>query len=422
MKNKNNVKDTVNEFMIDILGCMVPGVIFLMSIIISIIIPVIMIHIWYHEKISKEDITMPNFNEWSWLVLFFTFLILAYAIGNLFYRLDIKEVDRISFRHQRKKHYKELKKQIFILEKSDFCDEYRNLLSYHLSEEDRKCVNNKNIKELESLLFCENVVRKYNNDDDRKMELLNHLACKLLDNNKNNSLINGALCDGLVMKDLRSRMKNFIYDIYFPKRLKFLQKFIMKLGIIQIKVEDTEWLAHRLYAMFSLRSEIACDDEDGCQFPYEYYDTYLIKRKEEYLMQYATWCINKDTRSKNALNKLKLEISDIAPKNQSIIIRNEAHIRMSSSTFFVAKYMRYIITGVLGILIVIPLILYKTGILHIDFRNPKYIIGAILLLMFPIFVLICNIFIRRLIIKFLHYQRLREIFFVLQIYYALKNT
>jgi hypothetical protein len=28
MKNKNNVKDTVNEFMIDILGSMVPGVIF----------------------------------------------------------------------------------------------------------------------------------------------------------------------------------------------------------------------------------------------------------------------------------------------------------------------------------------------------------------------------------------------------------
>jgi hypothetical protein len=413
MKN-NNVKDTVNEFMIDILGSLVPGVIFLISVIISVIIPVIIIYSGTDsQSVDNTNTTgvmlYPYLQGWFWLVLFFTFLILAYAVGNLFFRLDIKVVDRASFKYQRKKYYKELKK-VFALKDKDFCSEYRNTLFFHLHEEDRIDIITKKTEQWEELYQNEPQDKPQNEPQNESQNepkvtnkmLLNYIASQIY-TNRNKPLNTYS----------KENYDNIINEVR-PKIFDFMGK--PKLSKKKKKIQDDK-LASGLFFLFALRSEIACDSEENCQFPYEHYNTYLIKRGEEDLIQYAKWCTSKDTRTKNALNKLKLEISNKAPKNQSIIIRNEAHIRMASSSFFATRYM-IILTPALAIILLSLGIYYGFNKTDFDINTRSIWLSFIL----QVVVLAFNWFLHSQIIRFLHYQRLREIFFVLQIYSGLKKS
>ncbi|MCD8173344.1 MAG: hypothetical protein LUD76_07800 [Alistipes sp.] len=109
---KTSVK-VINDFLIDIIGSVVPGIIFLFSVIVSVAIPAVMLYFSYPllpepdtQYATKVELLISNtFQGWFWLVVFFTFLILAYAIGNIFYRRDIKEMDRASFVYAKKKHF-----------------------------------------------------------------------------------------------------------------------------------------------------------------------------------------------------------------------------------------------------------------------------------------------------------------------------
>ncbi|MDR1169631.1 MAG: hypothetical protein LBK97_02205, partial [Prevotellaceae bacterium] len=108
--SSDNTKDSIkaiNEFLIDIIGALVPGIIFLFSTIVSLIFPLLMLIYNQIPKstsapVEKIDLFIVSISHgWFWLVIFFTFLILAYAIGNIFYRLDIKKIDRKSFRYEK---------------------------------------------------------------------------------------------------------------------------------------------------------------------------------------------------------------------------------------------------------------------------------------------------------------------------------
>ncbi|MCD8173343.1 MAG: hypothetical protein LUD76_07795 [Alistipes sp.] len=86
---------------------------------------------------------------------------------------------------------------------------------------------------------------------------------------------------------------------------------------------------------FYLRSEFACDTEECCQFPYMYYGKYLCRREAYHLVKHVSWT-DETARSKNALNKLKMRVQLASKDEYSILVKNEAHVRMASSSRFVA--------------------------------------------------------------------------------------
>jgi len=420
-QHADNIK-TINEFLIDLIGVLVPGSIFLFSTIISIIIPIIMI---YYRNMTlqiaatsttldvhyatKWDLLASNvFNGWFWLVVFFLFLILSYALGNIFYRLDIKDVDKLSFKWQRKTLYKN-KIRPFI-DKNKWCrfkkikddrlegfiKEYFELLFYHWKEH-RKYLG----------IEKQNWMKQYEKFKGEKKEIiriLNAIAFLLYDKNYSDAL---NLVKKMVSNKSLSTVPTKKENLIIAK--KFLSRFIKPEN-----EKNSEFLAIGWYFLFYLRSEVACDNEEDCQFPYEHYDTYLLKRGELNLVEHTTWCKDKDSRTKNALNSIKLKIQLKSKEAYNILVKNEAHIRMASSSHRVVKLVWKI---------ALCAIFISSGLLF-PFEKFSYelIKCAIVISFMPISTLIVNIFIQQSVTKFLHYQRLREIFFVIQVYDELKKS
>ena len=433
----DNIK-TINEFLIDLIGVLVPGGIFLFSIIVSIIIPVIMIY--FREinlKVATESVILDAnlyatkwdllasniFHGWFWLVLFFVFLILSYAIGNIFYRLDIKDVDKLSFKRQRKKLFEdkikpviEQKRHYFkkIKERNlkNFLEEYFELLFYHLKENGKYS----NMDKQRWMEIFEKI-----KDDVKVISILNEIAFLLYEKKLQDVLIllkekldDNSISDAQTQTERQStkngnegaNVENILGKTNNSSIIikEFLNPFVKS------EIEgNPEFLAIGWYFLFCLRSEVACDNEYDCQFPYEHYDTYLLKRGELNLVKHAVWCKDKNSRTKNAINTFKLKIQLKSKEAYNILVKNEAHIRMASSSYRVANMARKIA------LVAIPVsfvLLFPFG-KEFSLELIKY---AIVIFSMPVSIFILNIFIKNSVVEFLHYQRLREIFFVIQVF------
>jgi hypothetical protein len=536
---KDSIK-AINEFFIDLIGVLVPGIIFLFSITISIVLPMIMIYLAQigqndnpSNYATKTDLMVSNiFQGWFWVVLFFTFLILAYAIGNIFYRLDIKMLDRAGFNYEKRRNFRndiipiiestlyckikhkkfaEIKliienllfnkmrflnffkfkviiKDINNIKKEEikkkeinrlndgrmkFIDKYCLLLKDHLSYKDREYLNeneqsfsdilklfklNENISiralnRLSYYIYCNaskniideineqlkinraidekfsifaainNAISLINNDADTTAEKIKE-KFNILKTNKDmdekkvlKNEIDNLVKEYLTKKDDEQGriICDFLEEPYMIKkdeRKKSKSKEDEEEKEEKEK-EDSYLISTGWYFLFLLRSENACDNEEDCQFPYVYYNTYLIKRKEIHLLEYTEWCQDYRSRSKNALNKLKLKIQLIAKRDYNILVKNEAHIRMSSSSWYVSKS-----NMMISFLSTIS-IFSVTCLFHTKFFpdcNFSISINSVLAILLPVFAFLLNLLIYHSAIKFIHYQRLREIFFVLQVY------
>jgi len=345
------------------------------------------------------------------------FLILSYAIGNIFYRLDIKDVDKSSFIRKRKELYKERikhfiderKSRFYTIKKQDvFLKEYFELLFYHLKE-DKNYLN----RDKQSWMDNFEKWRKEETDDNKIINTLNKIAYLLYKKRISEAL-------DLVEKEVNISSLSKTQPVSENSTDNIVVK---KLLIPFIKPNEDEnnpkFLALGWYFLFCLRSEVACDNEDDCQFPYEHYDTYLLKRGEFNLVKHAKWCKDKDSRTKNAINTYKLQIQLKSKEVYNILVKNEAHIRMASSSYCVANLTRKI---VLFAAIFIPLILlFPFGIIFstepIDsIKLMELLKYTIVICCMPVSIYFLNKFIRNSVLEFLHYQRLREIFFVIQVY------
>jgi len=159
-----------------------------------------------------------------------------------------------------------------------------------------------------------------------------------------------------------------------------------------------------------LKSEYGCSDENECQFPYVDLRDYLGKRGHCHLCPFVVWKGNKKdfNRSKTFINLLKIRLKYYFPERSSIIIRNEAHIRLATSSWYVAQSL--LTCSVVGVLVV----LFSIAI-NIFVIAPPAPFKIYLAFFVPaIFVFIASIFIISRVEDFLHYQRLREIFYVLE--------
>lgn len=97
-----------------------------------------------------------------------------------------------------------------------------------------------------------------------------------------------------------------------------------------------------------MKSNLGCTSEEDCEFPYPFYDKYLIQRGLKYLLPLVVWKGRKRRyRSKVYINLLKINLRYYSPDKCGIIIRNEAHVRLASSTWHVARLLFWF--GIFGL-------------------------------------------------------------------------
>jgi len=148
----------------------------------------------------------------------------------------------------------------------------------------------------------------------------------------------------------------------------------------------------------------------GGQFPYSHLFEYLTSRKLNHLAAHVPWRGSDreiDARSKMFINVLKIRLQFHNQKRCGEIVRNEAHVRMMSSMWFAAKQLE----RVLGVLLVLMLAAYFAGRGSI---KPPYPVGEMLLGILLVLFLIAAQWLCWSVLKFLHYQRVREIVYVLE--------
>jgi len=148
----------------------------------------------------------------------------------------------------------------------------------------------------------------------------------------------------------------------------------------------------------------------GGQFPYSHLYEYLNSRRLNHLAAHVPWHGNDksiDARSKMFINVLKIRLQFHNQKRCGEIVRNEAHVRMMSSMWFAAKQLE----SVLGVLLVL---MVTISALRGGRVLPPYPAGETLLGSLLILFLIAAQWLCRSILKFLHYQRVREIVYVLE--------
>ena len=156
------------------------------------------------------------------------------------------------------------------------------------------------------------------------------------------------------------------------------------------------------YLILHMQNESGCATEKRCDFPYVSYYKYLLKREQIDILKYTQWA--SDTkRTKNCINQYKIELQLKEPMAYSIIIKNESHIRMASSSWHVARAIRNLSWATIAIL-------------------PAICSGEYLILMFPVSTLALSYFILSYVPQFIHYQRLREIYYTLQTYRLWKEA
>lgn len=169
-----------------------------------------------------------------------------------------------------------------------------------------------------------------------------------------------------------------------------------------------------------LKRELACTNEKDCEFPYPYLREYLGQRGLCHLCPFVVWK-NGETdlyRSKTYINLLKIRLKYNFPDKISNLIRNEAHVRLASSTWYVSRALR--VCSILGTLIIIVAILififiYFSGSFGTFLRK---FTSYVPFLIAPLFILSTSEYMRSRIEYFIHYQRLREVFYVLETAYS----
>lgn len=164
--------------------------------------------------------------------------------------------------------------------------------------------------------------------------------------------------------------------------------------------------------------------DEKVEWPYEFLKRYLQFRLPHLanLVPWESSHVSKEklkegfNRTKTFMNVLKDNIRFYLPDKYYTIARNEAHIRLSSSVWFAMKYLMAISLLSTIATALIWLVLEKKDI------SGEKIYFYRMYMSFTIMVFISSIIIKRQIQKFLFYQRIREIVFILNTaYQAAKN-
>ena len=131
------------------------------------------------------------------------------------------------------------------------------------------------------------------------------------------------------------------------------------------------------------------------------------------LLEHVNW-FTIEERSKNKINSLKIQIQIFANEAYALINKNESHIRMSSSTWHITKLLIFVTSASALAFFVIAFINW------ICTPGGIKMVQCIAFLL-PLMMLLLVAYIRQSITKYIHYQRMREIQYTLQIYHQFKK-
>lgn len=168
------------------------------------------------------------------------------------------------------------------------------------------------------------------------------------------------------------------------------------------------------------KTEYACPNKARCEFPFPHLHDYLEQRGLRHLTRFVRWKEEIDHRSKVYINLLKVRLRFHEPEKCSVIIRNEAHVRLASSTWYVARALRWAVLSaavLLGVAMLGYTVSGEAGAIDLDHLKLATF-GHLSALVMPLFVLTLAEYGRSRIEQFLHYQRLREVIFVLETAYT----
>ena len=404
----------MNELMVDIIGAVIPGLLFIVVVIISIAIPCC---IYLGPTIMDKLAELLKGSGW-WVMLIVC-IIFSYVVGQIFYRADIfypdskdvmrqvkKNVKRVVTNKNNKKRLFELiKQQVKILkdrfqESSALQDKFITLYTAcTLFSRNNEEIN---IAALQAILFPED----FNITSDHEIE------GQLSDESRD------------VINTYKRLIRHYGNNVYTKKEILDLAVY---------------------YCILYCQMDLGCATAKRCEFPYLNYYKYLLKRNLIDLLKYVDW-YTVEERTKNKVNSLKIKIQIFASEAYALINKNESHIRMSSSTWHISKLL-IIITFIASVITFIPLCLsmrdsmdsmhenvtstqeiilsQKEDAVSIQENNtsfqgdPNYMMPVhnyCIAFAAPFLMLLFVIYIKNRITKFIHYQRMREIQYTLQIY------
>lgn len=483
-----------DELMVDIMGALIPGVLFNFSLIICFVLPIIIYKISSSQpneiaEFINDSHTLvftgssTSLGGWFWFAAFLTFLILSYIAGHVFFRSDINKTDREDIRRRIKQNTKDViclfpnkknkvdEKRVKDMVQSELdlikkdirtipglCDSFheeKNIIKRLCKSKKKKdpCVEISNEKDLRLLL--ENINSLINSFESLQPSQPNlyELVLPIIFphkeklGNKNNQ--SNPWRKTIVLEE--EKKEKIIFEFYFNEAkhiikvlncnrfLKAHYKTWHKLSYIKwfynIQKKYCKTLTKKDFDSNQMTSLLACflilqiQNDTGCShwdfqsdYPYNDYYKYLMKRNELGLIRYVDWS-QAGARTKNKVNRMKIDVQLDYPDAYAIINKNESHIRMASSSWYVARFVKIMAIICAAVLFVFAIMGHfdndtKELISSFVYIPEKIIVLAILppsLLAFLLY------FLQHQIIKFIHYQRLREIYFTLYIYHKLKT-
>ena len=382
-----------NEWMVDITGAIIPGFLSITVLFISVVIPSL-IYCKINDKVAIPFISGSGF----WWVFLIVCLILAYVIGHVFYRADITRPDKLNVQSRIKKMVSEFSKE----------------------EYDIAYIKKLLIQDIETLSSHSEKLRKdeyWQQHLSKLQKACEHVVLELKE-------------DKEIETDWTKQEDDWIEDvltILFPEEINSFQRLAYSTlstdaqDVINeyrkyFSVEDEYDLERKFFLVFYCilhnQMDIGCATAKRCEFPYTNYYKYLIKRNLTHLVKYARW-FNVEDRSKNKINSLKIQIQIFANEAYALINKNESHMRMSSSTWHISKVLLF----VTAISFVAFLLLLIDSIINLSCCCcQKYTTLRALAVVLPIGMFLFVLYIRKCITRYIHYQRMREIQYTLQIY------
>ena len=471
-ENTNKIK-TIHEFLKQPQSTSLRlGVLCLLSALIGFVLPMGIVYFEFRGVVGsnarnyaeKAVLLISNMvRDWPWLVVLFL-LAMVYAVGDIFFRSDIDHVDRKCFKRKKKEHFEKQIKPLLVSGPSclhplrafpgfrpfygikedraaDFCRNYCKLLIDHLKTNNIRWPDQgrNNVKEVNRLsLWLKASEECQENCDDisaqksrnNLIDCLNYVTHQLHQCQKKdkplpsvNMIIEdffsiyppGPVADEQHEPQKRKRLQEQ------QKQQKIIKPFLKGFLVVnedKTGMEDGYLLAAGWYFLLYLRSEIACGNEEECQFPYQYYDAYLTKRESGDLWRHATWCKTRDTRTKDVIDELKIEIRMHKKIDYGMIEKDEADNQMASSAYTVASLFFRLSFFSMGVLVLLVWKLFRrewNGEWNWDnsmslFITLMYVLGP------PVVIFLLHWSKKTHIMKSLHSQRLQEILHVLKVY------
>ena len=154
--------------------------------------------------------------------------------------------------------------------------------------------------------------------------------------------------------------------------------------------------------------------KEDVEFPYIFLYEYLKGRGLQHLADIIPWGnidkkggLNTKSRTKMFINIIKIRLQFSIPEKCKDIIRNEAHVRFSTSIWYAARWLLKIALSPLIIIVIISLLNH----------NIKLILNAAPVIYYNVLIILLALFIKYNVQRFIHYLRVREIVHVLETAY-----